>query len=586
MSVDDAERWRDLATGRRNRNDRADHFQGRESARRTLAAFLRQPPHSTASNVLLVTGSAGTGKSALLARIVLGLDRAAPFDPGPVDIAMDARNRGLEELRSHLFVQLNCIAGWLDTPPATTSRSMAAAAGSAGRKLGRPVVIVLDGLDQAVDPAAVTEEIVLGLSRIKAGSGAPSVRMVVALRSIHSADRLLIGLIAQVRQLLGEDAIPAELQTWDDEIEADLKSYLVALATAQDPGATGLIELAVRIGDVLSPSFNLAGAAFTALRSWGTGTGTGTGTDEAESEDAVLRACATSLATDIVDVALHESIDPLELAAGLRAAALSLDRGVPVDGVWLLMTAAVTAAEPADPARTANVLIGSRLAGHLILAPGETGLTVQVDPEPMVKLLADHPRLLWTDVEHLASIRSLPLPEPAGLCDPAQQVHWRITTAFVAQLVESGLISPYEPEPDDFGDDGDDFAEYLTAVATDRERDGFDRLQAVRGLQDDGSEHTAATVLSTLAADAELDMNHRCQAAYELWRMNQTGAAIQAYRLLAETCEDDRRQAMLDAVESLIAGDEAPDSIRFPGHQWPRFPPPPGMPMAPRPLSP
>ncbi|MEU8242973.1 ATP-binding protein [Actinoplanes missouriensis] len=545
MSVNDAERPDDV-------------LRGRESARRTLAAFLRQPPGSAGANVLLLTGSAGTGKSKLMTRLVSGADRGTLFDPGPVDVTIDARGSGVEDVRSRLLAALAKVGGRLGG----RSPSIPAAVAAARSRLGRPIVLLLDNLDQATSPATVLDAIVVPVARMRHTSGSPAVRLVLALRTIHCVGSAVLGLSAQVRQMLGDAVEPAELRMADGELVPDLFSHLTALtgrATDHEPGD----ELIALAGDI-TPSFALAAAA-------------------AAAGDTLVDTCAALLAADVVAVATDDSVSPAELVAALRAAALSLDEGAPLDDTWSVMTGAVAATELADPERLPLVVAESRLGGYLMLVPGETGPALRVIPDVAADLLAKEPSRLWSEIQKLLEACGLPPPERAGVCDPEPEVHRRITAAFVTHLIVQGLISAHDPVAESTEDDEEeDFSARLVTVATDPERSIYDRIDAIRGLVREGDEATAISLLSAVTADPGAGIRERYQAARELWQMAAADDAVRAYRLLSDVPDADR-QAMLKAVDDILAGAEAPPSYKTPG--IPIMPPPPSAFGGPRPLG-
>jgi hypothetical protein len=94
------ERWRQSfgrwGRGVRHPEEHGDFFSGRIHALRTVVSWLADPRHD--DNLLVVTGSAGTGKSALIARVVALADielrdsldlKSAPAETTPEAGAID-----------------------------------------------------------------------------------------------------------------------------------------------------------------------------------------------------------------------------------------------------------------------------------------------------------------------------------------------------------------------------------------------------------------------------------------------------------------------------------------------------------------
>ncbi|WP_306980036.1 hypothetical protein [Streptomyces canus] len=103
---EELEYWLDRASGRASRDDPGWYFSGRQELNRRLTAFVKGP-----AGVLIVTGTAASGKSAVLARAVTlshSAFRASPRyaeavskapsdtvpDEGSIHVAVPARNRG------------------------------------------------------------------------------------------------------------------------------------------------------------------------------------------------------------------------------------------------------------------------------------------------------------------------------------------------------------------------------------------------------------------------------------------------------------------------------------------------------------
>ena len=139
-------------------------FTGRARLMRELIARTRG-----ASGVTLVTGSAGCGKSAALARLVTLSDPAFCADhedmvagipaelrpaPGSVDAAVVATGKTSEEV----FAQLRDAFG-IEVPARPTLEETRRAWAQWTTGLRRPITIVIDALDEAADPSDMVDEV-------------------------------------------------------------------------------------------------------------------------------------------------------------------------------------------------------------------------------------------------------------------------------------------------------------------------------------------------------------------------------------------------------------------------------------------
>ncbi|MEV6394248.1 hypothetical protein AB0M39_05600 [Streptomyces sp. NPDC051907] len=117
---EELEYWLDRASGRASDDDPGWYFSGRQELNRQLARFVEGP-----AGVQIVTGTAASGKSAVLGRVVTLSDpvfRASPRyaeavrrspaesvpDEGAVQVAVSARNRGPLSLIEAIGSRLGC----------------------------------------------------------------------------------------------------------------------------------------------------------------------------------------------------------------------------------------------------------------------------------------------------------------------------------------------------------------------------------------------------------------------------------------------------------------------------------------------
>ncbi|MFG2805845.1 AAA family ATPase [Streptomyces massasporeus] len=199
------------------------HFTGRRTQLRVLAPWLDDP---AGSRVCVVVGSPGTGKSALLGALMCAAhphltDQARHIRerlPGACRpavheaiAAVQARQRGLETLLDVLARQLRLVAparGW-------TAEDFVFAV----RALHDPPVIVLDALDEALDPADVTDRLLLPLASERRYDGGAVCRLLIGMRPWGQFDEL--------RALATREGLLIDLDRTDPaELEDDLAAYL------------------------------------------------------------------------------------------------------------------------------------------------------------------------------------------------------------------------------------------------------------------------------------------------------------------------------------------------------------------------
>ncbi|PAZ16209.1 hypothetical protein CLM62_09460 [Streptomyces sp. SA15] len=444
----DLEFWRERASGRVSGDDVGWYFSGRTKPMRRLVDFLRD-----GEGVLIVTGAAGSGKSALLARLVTLTAPAFAEDasyaaliaripgelrpePGSVDAAVLARNKSSRAVVDDLLTALGGTPAAKGTPlQALFKRTTERAA-----ELSRPVTVIIDALDEAEDPLACVNDVILPLARLTAPVGETAVRLLLGIRSSpvtsHSsgadlrderADDLLQRLTAALK---AEGAVPEPLRTDGPDCEADIAAYAVALLSGPEDSPykdadDEAVEATARvIAKAVAPSFLDAQIATDQLRT--------AETRQDLTEEGWLHRLADGtsslLREDVRGVAAATGVPADLLVAALRATALAQGFGLPWGEIWPAVTAALAAnphgpARPADPEReptapggeapeTADLadhavrtLRSSRLTGYLATA-SEDGRTVY---RPVHQRLTD---LLQAGHEWLLGAPDAPPPAP------------------------------------------------------------------------------------------------------------------------------------------------------------------------------
>jgi hypothetical protein len=233
--------WDPRARGVALASDPGWYFVGRIRVLRELVAWLGDPDLDHRARV--VTGDPGSGKSAVLARLVTLADRATrqrvpqsvltEAPPGTVppvggiDVAIHARNKTLTDVLTALTAGIGVLepdAGVTPTTPdvgATTTISEKVNA-LVDQLLARPQlrVVVLDALDEATDREQLTTVLLQPLLTTAPQSGL----------------RLLVGTRRPLVEALGQHVVTLDLDDPAYMDEADLAEYVIRVLLAEhDP---------------------------------------------------------------------------------------------------------------------------------------------------------------------------------------------------------------------------------------------------------------------------------------------------------------------------------------------------------------
>jgi hypothetical protein len=199
-------------------------FSGREAVSREIVAWLGEPAAAPPPSLYVVTGSGGTGKSAVLGRMVALSDtkfretavaagaaaaRETVPEEGSFGAALHLRNLDVPATAQALSELLGVAPPQADSVDAWTQLQPERLPGDA-----RPVTIALDALDEAVEPAAVVDRLIRPLAlrgwRFLIGSR-PSA-------AARGAARLLERLgPAQVRDLDAESATQGDIARYVEQ---------------------------------------------------------------------------------------------------------------------------------------------------------------------------------------------------------------------------------------------------------------------------------------------------------------------------------------------------------------------------------
>ncbi|MFK4147068.1 AAA family ATPase [Streptomyces sp. NPDC004065] len=411
-----AEYWLDRATGRTQETDQGWYFRGREQLNRAVASFLGS---YSPRGVLLITGCAGSGKSAVLARAVTLSDPvfrkeplykvaqdSAPRDTlppeGSVTAAVLARHLDAAQVAADLLRALGeepAAVPATGDPVDVWSRQIQ----DYVRSCGQNVTIVLDGLDEAAEQARIVGDVlaplapfcrpsVPGQRQDEDTSAAPAVRLLIGVRSSRPAGNSKGGAAVDELGLLRtlRDTFPTACveRTDGDSSKHDIAEYVTALiGDAMDADTRRQVVPAVV--EAVWPSFIDARLAGDQLRS------TKDPMELALSEGwhtKLERGIRGLLQHDLQQVQQVQGLPPDVALALLQAAAYAKGQGVPWGEVWptiagvFLMPKRLPADEW-DP--MIEKLLSGRLSGYLAHAVEDDRRVYRPAHEELVDVLLD-----------------------------------------------------------------------------------------------------------------------------------------------------------------------------------------------------
>ncbi|QES46646.1 hypothetical protein DEJ50_01040 [Streptomyces venezuelae] len=373
-------------------------FRGRTQLMRTLVAATTAAP-----GTVLVTGSAGSGKSAVLSRLVtlsdpLFLDRyraAADLvpdglkpEPEAVDVAVLATGKIGHEVIAQICRALDVpgpgpagatsvldLDGWISAWEDWLARRE------------RPVTIVVDALDEASDPAALLTGV---LARLDSGDPAHrKVRLLVGVRSSGGPDGNPhtpaggggLPLADRAERLLAARRIRVDEQPWWEA--QDLTEYATEILLHEEgsPYRNGPPGRAAEVAAVLAAQ---AGTSFLVARI--AGTSLARRPEAVDPYDAQWRAAIGEGVLGVFRHDLHRTFpdaeDRIRAVHLLRAVAFAYGRGLPWPQIWPAVANAVAdePTAPDVPPRTYGDsdiawLLGSRMGAYLV-TDREDGITV------------------------------------------------------------------------------------------------------------------------------------------------------------------------------------------------------------------
>lgn len=396
---EELEYWLDRASGRASRDDPGWYFSGRKELNRRLTSFVKGP-----AGVLIVTGTAASGKSAVLARAVTLSDSAfraspryaqavsrAPVDTvpeeGSIHVAVSARNRGPLSLIEAIGTRLG---GERDrTQPATDALRQwqeGLRTFFTTRRKGM-VTVVVDGLDESPDAGACIRDVLVPLAACAGGPGGAE-RIPIPAQAVDSTStepppahrglRLLLGVRSTspgtpeaavatgLRGLLQELLLvfPAAqvVRTDGDGTQADIAAYVTALLAGAPWGADPevIASAAERVARHAGRSFLDARLAAEQLRR-----GDGVSLLRDELWLSRLDRGTVGLFEQDLNQVGDDGLNREEALALLRATAFGLGRGMPWAQVWPAVASALLQARLDHADDKIRRLLEGRLAGYL-----------------------------------------------------------------------------------------------------------------------------------------------------------------------------------------------------------------------------
>jgi len=381
--------WGPRARGVVNEDEAGWLFSGRRDLLRALISTATGPARTT-----IVTGGAGSGKSAVLARLVTlsdadfmsaNADQFAnmsgdQFPPlGAVDAAALATGKLPGQVMSHLCQTLAVPLEKSGPAEATIEEMLTAWHSWLGAREG-PVTLVIDALDEATDAHALLRDV---LSRLEGDGTHPRLRLILGVRSsaasTETATQLTSAseassLVDAAEVALGAVRISVDQSPWWDP--NDVVTYVERILTRtpnspyESAGGDLVGQIARAVAQRAGRSFLFARIAASSL----------TNREELVSvEDRDWLAGLDQGVLGVFREDLHRSIpdpdDRRRAVVLLRAVAYAKGAGLPWRGIWPLVADAVDDEGRRYGDTDVAWLLESRLGAYLI-ADRDGGTTV------------------------------------------------------------------------------------------------------------------------------------------------------------------------------------------------------------------
>ncbi|SRR6266540_3139869 len=332
------------------------HFTGRTTVLRRLVSWLERLDDPRPR---VVTGRPGSGKSAVLARLVTLSDpeyrKLVPLHdapngtvppPGAIDVAVHARNKSLKDVTASLAAAV----GASSNHPQALIETLAAR--------DRPLVVVLDAVDEAIEPRRIGRDLLRPL-----------------LAEASGGIRLLVGTRSEHLQAVGQDRVELDLDELDppEIVRADLRDYVRRVLIAEgEPGvktayqnrADVATEVAAAVSDQAFPSFLVARIVARTLAAQ----------DMVNLSDDGWRKRFPSTVAEAMEGDLARfGADQERIRDLLRPLAWAEGAGLPWKGVWASLATALSGGEPYDDSDIEHALSH---AGSYIVEGEESGRSV------------------------------------------------------------------------------------------------------------------------------------------------------------------------------------------------------------------
>ncbi|CAL9623929.1 hypothetical protein [Streptomyces sp. enrichment culture] len=409
------------------------YFCGRSRLMRRLVSWLTDAEHG----LFAVTGSPGTGKSALLGRIatlsVPGLRIVAEEEGalsgtpnaelpplGSVDLALSCRNKTLDDC-------LGAVADTLDLPCRRTGWLRAAQVVREVGELGRRVTLVIDGLDEA----RAGEAVPIAADLLRPLADLPRVRVLVGTRPHRAGGTEVSADAGPLLRALAADAT-AVLDA-EPETRADLTAYarrrLLGAERSPLRGRDGLaLEWAERIAETGGGMFLYARVATRAVLA-------ALARPDAADRDLRLERLLAGGLSAVLDEEFARSPDPERLRDLLRPLAWAEGAGLPRRDLWPALAGALSTGGRVY--RDEDVAWVLEHAGFHVVESGESGQTVY---RLYHQALIDHFRDMAPTAAHTRITRALLATVSGRGVGPWESAHPYLRRHLAGHALAAGLL--------------------------------------------------------------------------------------------------------------------------------------------------
>lgn len=386
-----AAHWGPRARGVQRDDEPGSLFTGRATLMKKLIAAATGEP-----GAFLVTGVAGSGKSAVLARLVTLSDpsfvalhpelvSAIPDEVCPhlrdVDVAIHAQGKTPVEILDRLCQGLKVPLVDASTALGLDEQRRLRLQALRTHLAKHPVTIVIDALDEAPDPLAVVTDVLVPMT----DWDNPTVRLIIGVRSVEDVPgdaaatapraETLSGhcrILLRARESLRVDIAPY----WDDQ---DLTAYVKSVLLAPAAGRTDtpytdepkqVTAAAQRITQLVGTSYLVAQIAARQLAQ----------ADIVQALDdpawgATVSAGLASVLAAELSAAFPDGEDRARALTVLRAASLAFGPGIPWRRIWPTVANALGEGGASYGDADIRWLLGHRIGGYLI-RDLDAGITV------------------------------------------------------------------------------------------------------------------------------------------------------------------------------------------------------------------